>query len=185
GVLGVVGEAEAPQHRPAIVEHVAEIAVDPAGKLAGDAGVGDQLLEQPAVVALEQDLVDQPHRIPFGRAAIGHVIARGIAGLGRQRVDTALELLGGLARLGNVRLLHRRGRGDRSEIFLHHRPGRGIVDVARDHEHRVVRAVEFPGEGLGVRHRRRLDLLQLAIEIMAVVPVDVGQHRQVDPRPGA
>ncbi len=74
---------------------------------------------------------------------------------------------------------------DRPEIAVDHRPRRLVVDVARDDEHGVVRAVEVAEELLRVVDGRSFEVGELAVEIMGVVPVLVGELRHVEPRPPA
>ena len=56
------------------------------------------------------------------------------------------------------------------------------VDVADDDEHRVVRRVVGLEELLDVAERRGVEVLEVAVEVVRVVPVGVGELRQVEPR---
>ena len=56
------------------------------------------------------------------------------------------------------------------------------VEVARDDQHGVVRRVERLEELLHVGDGGRVEVCEVAVEIVGVVPVLVRGHRQVDPR---
>ena len=100
----------------------------------------------------------------------------------RELVLLARALLDGLTRLAQVVPGRLRLGGDVAEVFLDDR-ARGLhVHVARDHERGVVGGVERREKLLHVGQRCGIELGQVAVEVVRVVPVRVGQLRHVEPR---
>ena len=149
---------------------------------AGQPLLPDQRLIQPAVAALQQQLIDQSHRIELRRVALGSVIADGQRRPRRERIGLARALLFLLARLGDVRLRLPRRRGDPAEVLAH--PGERLrrVDVAGHDQHRVTRRVVGFEELPHVAQRCRVEMLEIAVEVVRVVPVGVRHLRQIEPR---
>jgi hypothetical protein len=94
-------------------------------------------------------------------------------------------LLSGLARLGEVRHRRQFGGGDICKILLDEFQRGGLLEVAHDHDHRVVGGVEGVKKCLHILQCRRFEIGQFAIEIVGVMPVLVGVLRHVQPREAA
>ena len=74
------------------------------------------------------------------------------------------------------------GSGERAEVLLDHALHPRLLEIADDHEHGVARRVERLEEVLHVGQGRGLQVLQVAVEVVRVVPVGVGVLRHVEPR---
>ncbi len=74
---------------------------------------------------------------------------------------------------------------DRGEVLLN--PGLRLrrVEVADDDEHGVARRVEGLEEARDVLERRRVEVVEVAVEVVRVVPVRVGVLRKIQPRESA
>src|SRR6056297_2753011 len=103
GDVVVVDEVGLPEHRAVVVQHVAQEGIDAARHRRSDAGILHQRLVQQAVLALNQDLVDETHGVPLRGEARRHVVGESVARPRRQLLHPARALLALLARLADVR----------------------------------------------------------------------------------
>jgi len=72
-----------------------------------------------------------------------------------------------------------------AKYLSNERRHRRRLDVTDDHEDRVGRVVVRLEEGLHLVQRGGLDVGQVAVEVVRVEPVHVGELRHVDPREAA
>ena len=87
-------------------------------------------------------------------------------------------------RQAQIRRVDRGSPRDRAEQALDASARADVIEVAHHHERGVVGHIEALLERLCIGYGGCLDLRQVAVKVVAVVPVGIGQHRQVDPRPG-
>ena len=182
GSSRVVEGLRHPEHRPAVVEHAAEAPVDAGIDAACQPRLAHELVIEERVGALRERAIDQPERVPLGREALRHVIGDAKRRAIRQRIGTAGAAFLLLPRLFQVHRRRQFRHRNVREVFLD--PGlclRGF-EVAGDHQRSVVRRVIGLEERPHVVERRRVEVLEVAVEIVGVVPVLVRGHRQVDPR---
>ena len=172
------------QHRPLVVKHVAQI-VDSAVYGGRQTALLYQLLVFKAVVAFDQNLIDQAHRIIFRRVAFRHVIRNRNRRALRQRIHPAGLFFFFLLWLGQVRN-RRKLRGlDSAEIFFHHLPCLRRIKITDNGQRRIIwRVVRFE-ERLNIGQCSGFDVLQITIKIVCVVPVHVGVLGHIEPRKSA
>ncbi len=140
-----------------------------------------QLLPQSAVLALQQDGVEQAERVVLRRVARRRLPGERERRPRREPVDVGIALLGGLHGLREVRA-GRLGTRRYCREVLRDRSARGRrVEVARDHEHGVVRRVVGVEERLRVLERRGIEVCEVAVEIVGIEPVRVRDLRHREP----
>ena len=100
----------------------------------------------------------------------------------RERIGAAGAFLLVLSWFLQVRRRRKLRRRYAAEVLLD--PGLDLVgrEVARHHERRVVGRVERLEERADIVDRGRIEVGEIAVEVVRVVPVFVGRHRQIDPR---
>ena len=99
----------------------------------------------------------------------------------RQGVDKAVPLLRQLPRLAEVRDGRQLACRDVAEVTLDPAAGLRLVEVAGDHQDRVVGRVVGIKEGLHLVEGGRFEVGQVAVEVVGVVPVLVGVLRHDQP----
>ena len=124
----------------------------------------------------------QSHRVVLGRVARRRVVPDREGRPRRELVGLGGALFLFLARLGDVGLRRKLGGdGIGAKYFSIQAFVCGRLEVADDDQHRVVRRVEGLEEVRDVLERGGVEVLQVAVEVVGVVPVRVGVLRQVEP----
>ena len=176
-----VVDAERVEHRALVIEVVAEPVIEPARDGARDLLVLDERLIQPRALVPGEQGIEQRQREEVRRHARRQVIAERNGRRLRELVFLRRSLFPVLRRLADVGRRRQRARLNAAKMLfgeLHHLVR---LRVADDDEHGVVRRVVRIEEILHVVERRRLDLLQIAVEVVGVIPVRVGLLVEIEP----
>ncbi len=102
-----------------------------------------------------------------------------------ERIGLGGPLLLSLSRFGDVRQRRRRTARDIAEVLPDPLLRLCRIEIAGDDEHGIAGNVVSLEEGACVFERRRVDVLQVAVEVVGVVPVGIGVLRQLQPRKAA
>src|SRR3954469_2907558 len=114
--------------------------------------------------------------------ALRHVIADSQCRAGRECILLRHSLFFSLSRLRYIGQLRRFARGDAAEVLRYPTLGLCRIEITCNDEHSVAGYVIGGEERTCVLERRGIDVLEIAVEVVRVVPIGVRILRQAQPR---